>query len=755
MEGRFSFSIPRIIPRRFTTPPYASSLAPTTLFILALSVFFLGAARYQASLPEVNSDFISWYNDTEIETVLVGVVIQPPDVRDSYINLRVKVERLRVADEITHVEVSGLLLTRVPTDGDWHYGDRVVLRGYLETPPENEEFSYSDYLARSGIYTYMPYGEASLLESGQGNVFFRAIFSLKQHALDLVFRFFPDPEASLMAGILLGVESRIPADVREAFNDTGTAHVIAISGFNITIIAALFLKIFNRWLGGRRGALAAAVGIAIYTILVGADAAVVRAAIMGWLALLARQVGRRQMGLNSLAFTAAIMALQNPHIPWDVGFQLSFSATLGLILYAEPLSDYFTKLASRLLPEGLVERLVGPVGEYFLFTLAAGITTFPIILYHFQRFSLSSIPANILILPAQPAIMILGGLATLLGLVIFPLGQLISYFAWPFTAYTIRVVEWFAALPGGVLISGQIGIVVVILLYVILLGFTFAGSWLKDKLPVIRPALFFSALAALSMLTWQAVFSAPDGMLHLTILDVGTGDAILIQSPTGRYALINGGPSVTKLSDALGRRLPLTHRQLDFLVIVSPSEEQVAALPRNIERFQPAQVLWAGSNHASRSARFLQTELTDAQIPIIPAQQGLVLDLGEGAHLEVLTASNRGAILLLEWRDFRVLLPLGADFADLESLGMGRDIGRVTALLLADNGFAPINPPEWIANLNPRLVLLSVAAGDYSGLPSPETLAALDGYTLLSTDQNGWINLSTDGKQMWVEVERR
>ena len=165
-----------------------------------------------------------------------------------------------------------------------------------------------------------------------------------------------------MAGILLGVETGIPRPVQEAFKDTGTSHIIAISGFNITILSGMLATGFGRWLGPRGGGVAAGVGITAYTILVGADAAVVRAAIMGGLSLFARQVGRRQAGLNSLAFCAAMMALFTPKILWDVGFQLSFAATLGLVLYADPLTGAFIRWSTRFLPEAMANRLAGPAG---------------------------------------------------------------------------------------------------------------------------------------------------------------------------------------------------------------------------------------------------------------------------------------------------------------------------------------------------------------------------------------------------------
>ena len=174
-----------------------------------------------------------------------------------------------------------------------------------------------------------------------------------------------------------------------------------------------------------------------------------------------------------------------------------------------------------------------------------------------------------------------------------------------------------------------------------------------------------------------------------------------------------------------------------------------------LDRFHPANVLWAGPTHGTYGARELQAALVRAGISPVLVKSGQTLDLGDGAVLRVLTAGPRGAILLLEWDRFRLLLPLGANLDDLEALEYGKSIGNISALLLADSGYAPINPPEWIANLRPQVVLLSVAAGDREGLPDPETVKAVEGYTVLRTDCNGWIELSTDGKQMWVEVEKK
>ncbi len=537
-----------------------SSRLPPLPYSLILLFLFLGAARYQYAQPNLSApDFIAAYNDSGEALAVQGTLLELPEVRDRYTQLRLRLEGIQPSGSADFQPVSGTLLARSYQPGDWHYGDRLVVEGELQTPPEEDDFSYREYLAQQRIYSWMPSAKASLIAAGHGNPFWRAMYAFKERALEIVYRLWPDPEASLMAGILLGVDSGIPEEVVQAFQDTGTAHVIAISGFNIAIIAGLFALLFTRLLGRVKGAILALVGIVLYTLLVGAGPSVVRAALMGGLGLFAYHIGRRQVGLLTMALVAAVMALANPMVLWSASFQLSFFATLGLVLYAQPLEQVLEGLAARRLSPETATRLSRPVAEYLLFTLAASLATLPIILYHFQRLSLVSLVANPAILPAQPAVMVLGGLAVLLGMAFEPLGQLVGWLAWPFVAYTIRAVQFFASWPITAVTVGQISSLGVILMYAMLFGLTFAWARFKQTAQIVKPGLALAILVVLNVLVWRTALAASDGRLHLTLLDVNpereSGDALLIETPGGRRLLINGGPSHSRLSDALGRRL--------------------------------------------------------------------------------------------------------------------------------------------------------------------------------------------------------
>lgn len=726
-------------------------------YLAILPALFLGGWRYQLAQPKIDAFHIAFYNDRSYEILVTGMINEAPDYRDSYTNLNLKVQA--VDSGSGDLPVKGMLLVRVPENVKYEYGQIIRVRGLIKTPPEDEEFSYRDYLAQQGIHSYMSKTEVTVLPGNEADFFFKTVYKFKNKSLENIYRLFNDPEASLLAGILLGVDTGLTKELQNAFKNTGTAHIIAISGFNMAIIAGVFFSLFKNLFGERWGAVIAAVGILFYTLMVGAEAAVMRAALMGIISLAARQLGRRNMGMNALGAVALFMALYNPLVLWDVGFQLSFFATLGLILYAEPFSLFVSNIIARF-SKGDTSTFAQILNDNVVLTFAAQLTTIPIMAYHFKRISLVSFIANPFILPVQPAVMILSGLAMLVSHIIFPLGQLLAWIAWPFAAYSIRMVELFDQVPHGSIYLGDSSIWWVIGFYIALFAVTFNWSAIKDWFNSLASSLravaltgTFAFLFICMILVWRASASTGDGQLHITFFDVGSANAVLIQTPEGRNVLINGGPSTSELSDELGRRLPFFSKKLDWLVIASTNEDDLSALPRVLERYPPENVLWSGNVQASFSSQALDQYFADTEIPVIRAETGQKLDLGDGSFIEVQATGPRGSVLFIQYKNFRALLPIGISEGTYESIEYGNVIDTVDVLLLADSGYAPSNPPDLIENLNPRLVVLSVGAGDPDGLPSQDVIDSLDGYSYLRTDRNGWISIRTDGDEMQVDVE--
>ena len=694
---------------------------------LGVAVFFLAAWRLAVAVPDFDSAHISAHNDSFRVATLTGLVSDFPDVRDEYIGLRIKSDSIRYSDSDAAQPINGDAFVRADRLSSFSYGDRVEALGILETPPEFEDFSYREYLARQGIFSLIANASVTTIATGEGSPILHLLFGLRQRALDTLYSIFPDPEASLLAGILLGIESGISSDVREAFNDTSTTHIIAISGFNITILAAIVISVTGRTLGMRRGAIVAAIVIASYTILVGADASVVRAAIMGGLVLFARFLGRMTLALASLAAAAIVMTLANPYVLWDVGFQLSFAATLGLVLYAEPLKDWFVRFASRWVQAAQAKRLSTPVGEFVLFTFAAQITTLPLTAYHFQRLSLVSFVANPIVLPAQPPLMILGGLATLVGMIWLPLGQLLAWFAWPFPAFTIRVVDLFAAVPSAAIDLGPISFPALITMYVLLFGTTALLRERRLSLPAPSLLAILTSVAIIAVLTWKAVADRPDGLVHLTAFESG---GTLIETADGRFVLVGGGDSPTALTNSLGRKLPLFHRRIDWIIVPDQDIDSLVSLPAI---YEIGAVMTSPEQPDSELIQILQARGGR----VVRGKQGMALDLGAGTRLELIDDDAGNFTILLTSGKARFALIPDARSSQNSSLP---ELASLTGIILPE--FSSI---DWLEEID---VMFVVVEGT-NPLPFSSLLPKF-----LSTEERGWIEMTTDGEYLWLLSQR-
>ncbi|HWR66943.1 MAG TPA: ComEC/Rec2 family competence protein [Bellilinea sp.] len=698
---------------------------------LMLAGFFLGGLRWQSAVPSWGPTDLAYYNGN-VKGELTGWISDYPDRREGAVLLRVKIETIQPQGSAA-IPVTGDSLLRLPPGNNWQYGDRLVIWGVPADPPDEADFSYKDYLARQGIYTYLMYPGVRLIGSGAGSSWMARIFQLREYAYSTINRIFPQPEAALLSGVLLGLDHDLPESIEKAFQDTGTAHIVAISGFNMSVLAALLISLFGRFLPRGWTALTAAVTIAFYTVLVGGNPAVVRAAIMSSLALFGRLIGRGSSGVTPLALSAATMCAVNPLLPWDAGFQLSFSATLGLMIYGEPLQNSFESWVTRRWGDAIAKRLAGPVGEYFLFTLAAQVTTLPVVLYHFNRLSLSAILANPLILPAQPGVMILGGVALIAGMLMPTLGQALAWLAWPLAAYTLRVVELLARIPSGAISVGDFTSWMVVVSYALLFGATFGWRKLESLRDKIRPGLVFASLGLVTLVAWSAVLRLPDGRLHVTLLDQVDGQAVVVTTAGGQRVLVGGAAGANQLGSDLGRLSGPLDRNLDALVIHSASANTLEGLPLLIERFPLEKAFWAVAPPDKRVAGNINQALADRSTPVSQMEVGSRLQLDEGVILHVLAVDEEYAALQLEYGNLCLIWP-GRFSPDQ----LGWFDQRVEGcLLLVDES---VDLKAWNDQRPVQFIFFGAAP-----LSMPGALA---------TDSHGQIELVSDGVGLWVNAEK-
>ena len=373
---------------------------PIVRLVAFFSIFFVfGFWRFYYTVPQVSEGFISFYNGKAVE--LEGFISSYPQEKDRIEAFNVSVSKIKIQNDWREVKGKVYILTSKLKD--FEYGENIKLKGNLEGIDNEEEFNYASFFAAKGIYSRMKSPEVKKEQGISGNFVFSALFKLRKAFEEKNDQVFVEPFSSLVLGINLGVK-RISQELVDIFNIVSISHIIVISGYNLSVVSDFFKKIFQGF-SRRLSFWLPLSAIILFTIFVGAEPPVLRAAIMAGVLLLAKKKGRKASGVFVLLFAAFAMVILNPMLlRYDPGFQLSFLATLGLILISDKILNF---LKQKRFPFVLSEALAA--------TLAAQIFILPVIIYYFGRLSLVAPLANVLVLPAVPFIMFSSFIVTMIG----------------------------------------------------------------------------------------------------------------------------------------------------------------------------------------------------------------------------------------------------------------------------------------------------------------------------------------------------
>lgn len=737
--------------------------SPRRSITLALVAFALAGFRY--GLVPQTSD-LAQYNTIGTATI-TGEVVAEPDLRDDRVQLRVATDTIFFGQGV--IETSGLLLVNAPRFVDVEYGNTITARGRITTPAEFDTFSYSDFLARDGIFSVMSNANIEVTERGGGSPFYRALFDAKAALQANISRALPEPEAALLSGILLGNERGIDPKLSEAFSRVGASHIIAISGFNMVIVTQIIMGIAAHLTENKRTqVLLGTVVVVIYTLFVGANPAVVRAAIMSLMLVIAPLFRRRTYVPASLAFVLLVMTFQNPLVLWSISFQLSFFAVLGLALFTDPLSRWFDAFLHRAIPGRSARFVADILNEPIIVTIASLTLTLPLTIVYFQRLSLVVLLVNLIIVPVQSALLIVGGLATLLSPIAPPIAQILFWMDMLLLNWSIEVVRFF-----GELSFADVVFVVdprlIAFFFIFVIGGAIVSAtrptWAQRLALFVRQSPVFNALwlSGLAMGTLMLLIglSRPDGELHVWWLDVGHSNAVLLQTPSGAQMLVDGGRFPSRLLTNIGDRLPFYDRTLEIVAITQPDEFDTSALPAVLSRYEAGVVLTTGQPNESDAFALLQTAI--APFEVVEVRAGYEIELDDGTLIEVLHPSEKPLlgdnmgdvpmVLRVTYGDVSFLLP-----GDLSLSGQGELLSNgewplATVMQLPQHGTTRSLSTRFLEIVQPQVVILQSDVGNFRGDPAIETLSLVNDLPLFRTDEGGTLHLRTDGRTLWVVPE--
>jgi len=411
-------------------------------FSLILICVVLGILRFHAAELKISHSRLRNYNDLGKEIVLIGTVSKEPEIRKNQTKIEVSVQEIIIENQ--KIPVSGKVLVIANPFPQYNYANKLKIKGTLQTPQNSENFNWRGYLAKEGICSVSYWPQIELIKTDDNNDFFSKIYGgilyFKNKLRQSIHYSLLPPQSWIAGAMILGDKTSISSEFKEKLNITGLRHITAISGMHITILSVVLMQLLigiGLW---RSQAFYLTIFLLVlFIVMIGMPSSALRAGIMSGFLLFSEKIGRKSYAQRAVVFAATFILVANPLLlRFDVGFQLSFLAIMGIIY----LSPIFEKCL-RIIPK---ERFLN-LRSILAMTLSAQIFTLPILIYNFGQVSLVAPITNILILPFIPFIIGSGFLFALIGIISPLLGLVFSWPCWLILTYVVKVIDCFSQLP--------------------------------------------------------------------------------------------------------------------------------------------------------------------------------------------------------------------------------------------------------------------------------------------------------------------
>lgn len=781
------FCVPPILIILFRRSWWKPALISSLLIVLFTASAVYSHAR-TGRIAEISLDRFIQDGTIQIE----GVVIEDPQVRDRTTTLIVEAKKALILHD--EVNVSQRIQLRTTSFEKFEYGDYLQISGKIQSPREIYTLNYADYLESKDIGWVMDFPSVRVLEKGRGLTVISWIYGARNALFTSIGRAIPQPQSAIAQAILLGKTENIPYEIRQDFSRTNTSHILAISGMNLTLIMGILLglgiSIFGRryfiyiWLS--------LIVIWFYTVFTGLQPPVTRAAIMITLFLLAELLGRQKHITVALLLAIAVMLGLEPLLYKNISFQLSVLSMFGLAHFYPLLKQKLDVHSPGKKKASLLQKTVHYLADGFLITLSAVLLTLPVIVFNFGSISLLGLPTTVFILPVVPFIILLSAITGCIGLVLPMLAQVTGYLDWLLISYYLFIVNIFSSIPfASVEVpdfkSWHIAIYYAVLFMVFLgmknwnkvassvpLSVDKAGKRLLSmkgytgKLPA---GLILLALLVMNLTVWTAVLSLPDEKLHVNFLDMGQGDATLIQTPDGKRILIDAGPSSQRLELKLGSFMPFWDRKLDLVILTQLQADHIYGLTGVLERYRVGQVAFSGQEIPdSATARLIFNKVQQKKIPVTQIHYPQRIYLDRDTFIDVIhpdandiqspVASPDSQNLVLKLTCKKVTFLFTSDIRSITELKLvhGRADLHSTVLKVAHHGSSTSSCDTFLHLVSPSAAVISCSADNPYGHPATETLTQLERYidkqNIFKTSHQGDIFFISNGELLQVKTEK-
>ncbi len=651
---------------------------------------------------------------------------------------------------------------------EMEYGRKTKLRGLLEPFPFQRnpgEFDYGKYLTLNdiqGVISVKGLHEVKVNEHKGENSLNTWTYSVQRSLYHIIDSLHSPQYAGFLKGIIFGYCADIPPDVKQSFLDTGTIHIMAVSGSNVAFVAFIFFSLFGFFRLSRKAVGSAAIGgLIVYMLLTGSSPSVVRATIMAIVILCGTLFEHKADIYNSISVAAMILLLWNTNTLFDVSFQLSFSAVISIVYFYPRL-----ELLIKRIPERFEEiKAVDMILKLFAVSLAAQLGTIPFTAYYFNRVSIISLIANIPVVP-------ISGLNTFIGS-----AEMMFYFISPWIAklyaasndfliwFLLGFVKHAASISFAYVENWHVSPMLAIGYYVAVLG-VFNAHRRR-----VRAWILILLLVAGNVVLFLDLWARAHTKLTVTMIDVGQGDAILMEFPSGRHLLVDSGPISQRFNSGEKIVVPLLKRmgisKIDYLVITHPHSDHIGGAESVIKSLRVDSLFMGSLDSTNREVQNLLECAQTRNVGLKEIRAGNQIFIDPNVRIYALhptqnmsdekNLNNSSVVLKILYGNTSILT-----MGDAETPAEQRMIKRYGELLsssvlkVGHHGSITSSSEEFLQAVHPAMALISVGNHNRFSDPSPFILSRFKAYSIAMnrTDKLGAIIIESDGKQ-WVHREWR
>lgn len=735
---------------------YCSKIAIAVIF----SGIVLGIFRYIIFYVSSESNVQNYCSK---EMTVTGVVDELPRIKGEVIvyylsDIRIMNDKGRRINGRIMIYQKNAMIDSNRVNSCLQYGDHVRIKLLLIEPGASRNpgtFNFKNYLAQKQVFAcaYIDDNDVCIIGKNKGNILIKMGFFLRDRIVGTIKQSVKGQQGLLLNAMLIGYTSELGKEVEEAFRIAGLSHIMAVSGANIAFLVLPVLYVFKKFrIAKRKASIIAILAVSIFVLITGFEPSVERAAIMALVILSGNILFRETEIYTSIAFSALIMMIVNPMVLYNIGFQLSFAATLSLVMFYTPIRSI-----------KILEALPKVISETLASTIAAQIGVLPISILCFNFISLVSLLTNIFVVPLTGIVTILGLAGALAGQIWLLPARLIGYINYILLSFILQIVKMSSSFEWSSVSVPSTTFFWAVLYYISVWYFIYYCYNKKISVPYTKVA---ASLFIFSFIL-QAAIMLPR-KLEIVFLDVGEGDSCYIKTPSGKSILIDGGPLEGE-KILFPFLLDSGVNRLDAAIITHAHADHVNGFYYILNMFKTDMILLPDYPEAKQDFEKILQICDIKNIPVFYCRAGDNIVFDNNISMQVMWPdeedysflkgsmnkntylNNTSLVLKLSYKQFDAIFSADAElYAEKKMIENKKDL-HAEILKAGHHGSKTSSCEEYIKSVSPVVGIVSVGKNNF-GHPYKNTLDLLKDQCryLLRTDESGAIQLKSDGHRIWI-----